>query len=150
MTVTDELRTMLREDPTFSGIMTGGVLAEPLTATGSMWVPDPVTGIKTLKPTAVLLEPQEVPAPFGLNPGRRLDIWQEPELYLYVDHSDASLFDVADARAMELLHGQRVGLADIEATPYRARPLVAEELPGNIWHIFRRYRVTTVRHIQEV
>lgn len=150
MSVMDELRTMLRNDPTFMGIMTGGVLDQPLTASGPMWTADPVTGIKSLNPTAVLLEPQEVAAPFGLNPGRRLDVWQEPELYLYADHSDVALFDAADARAMELLHGQRVGLADIEATPYRARPLVAEELPGNIWHIFRRYRVMTVRHIQEV
>lgn len=150
MSVTDDLRAILVADATFTGLIPGGVLGEPLTASGPMWEEDPVTGIKALQPTAVLLEPQEVAAPFGLNPGRRLDTWQEPELYLYGGRSALGDLDSADARAMALLHGQRLGLAEVTATPYRARPMPADELPGDIWHIFRRYRITAVRHIQEV
>lgn len=149
MTVTDDMRTILANDTTFAGLVPGGVLADPLTTTGPMWTADPITGVKTLVVTAVLLEPQEVAAPFGLNPGRRLDLWQEPELYVYGPQDALDTLYAADERAMELLHGQRLGLADVTATPYRARPLVADELPGTILNIFRRYRITTARHISE-
>lgn len=150
MSVTDDMRALIAADETFMGLIPGGVLGQPLTATGTMWQADPITGIKAMQPTAVLLEPQEVAAPFGLNPGRRLDIWQEPELYLYGDRGVIDTLMAADERAITILHGRRFGLAEIVATPYRARPLIADELPGDIWHIFRRFRITTVRHIQEV
>ena len=59
----------------------------------------------------------------------------------------AAVLDAADERAMELLHGLRVGTADIAATGYRARPLDADELPGDVWTTLRRYRVQMSRHI---
>jgi hypothetical protein len=89
-----------------------------------------------------------VDSPIGLNPGRRLDVDQWSELVFYAEAIDmAATFDAADARAMELLHGQRIGLADISATGYRARPLEADELSGNIWTTLRRYRMQLSRHI---
>lgn len=150
-TVMDELRAILNGDTTMMGLLPGGVLDAPITTqTPVVWKTNPITGVKVIRPVGVLLEPQEVDSPFGLNPRRRLDTDLWPELYLYAEFSDmADVFDAADDRAMELLHRQRIDLSDIEATGFRARPLEADELPGHVWHIFRRYRVQTVRHLQE-
>jgi len=155
MTTAEDMRTILREDLAFATLMIGGVYDRPLSPgdpiTGAAWQPHPMTGVKRLLPSAVMLDPQEVDMPLGLNPGRRLDVEQWPELVLYAARGDvAATFDPADQRAMELLHNQRIGLADVAATGYRARPLDADELPGDVWTIFRRYRVRLVRHILEV
>jgi hypothetical protein len=152
MSITGDLRTILKADPVLTGILPGGIFGVPLdpkgTETKDAWVANPQTGIKRLRPCAVMLDPQEVDSPFGLNPGRRLDVDQWPELVIYAEATDMeATFDPADTRAMELLHGQRIGLAEITATGYRARPLEADELSGNIWTTLRRYRAQLSRHI---
>lgn len=153
MTAIATMRDILRADTTYTGIITGGVLSEPLTTdTDGAWTdPDPTTGIRTLKPTAILLDPQEVDSPFGLNPARRLDTTLFPELYTYAPRSlMAATFDAADNRAMALLHEVTDGLATITATGFRARPLEADELPGDIMQTFRRYRIELSRHLEVV
>lgn len=152
MTTIDDMLAIIRADAELATLLPGGIHGSPLDPddpeTGQAWRAHPVTGVKRLLPSAVLLEPQEVDSPVGLNPGRRLDSDLWPELYFYAERADmAATFTPADERAMELLHGQRIGLADIDATGYRAPPLNADELPGDVWNIFRRYRVQTVRHI---
>jgi len=150
MSVHDALLTILRGDAELAALLPGGIHDTPLTATTpGAWVADPLTQVKRLQPCAVMLAPQEVDHPFGLNPGRRIDIDLWPDLYVYAERADmAATFDAADSRAMELLHGLRLDLADIDATGHRGAPLSADELPGDVWHIYRRYRVQTVRHIQ--
>jgi hypothetical protein len=150
--VLSEILRILREDALLSSILVGGIYDQPLSptdpVTGAAWQPNPVTGVKRLKPTIVLLEPQEVDSPVGRNPERRLDSDLWPECYFYAERAQmAATFDPADQRVMELLHGVQIGNADIAATGYRARPLRADELPGDVWNTFRRYRVQTVRHI---
>jgi hypothetical protein len=149
MSVTAQLRTILQGDSLLAGLLPGGIHGEPITAsTAGVWLVHPQTGIKRLRPCAVMLDPQEVDSPIGLNPGRRLDVDQWPELVFYAEATDmAETFDPADARAMELLHGQQIGLAEISATGSRARPLEADELPGNVWTTLRRYRAQLSRHI---
>lgn len=152
MSITGNLLTILKADSILTGLLPGGMFGVPLDpknpVTAGAWVANPTTGIKRLRPCAVMIEPQEVDSPIGLNPGRRLDVDQWPELVFYAEATDmATTFDAADARAMELLHGQRIGLADISATGYRARPLEADELSGNIWTTLRRYRAQLSRHI---
>lgn len=155
MTIMDDLRTILREDDALTLILPGGIFATPLNpddpVTGAAWQPHPVTGIKRLLPCLVVLDPQEVDSPFGRNPGRRLDTDLWPELVFYARRGDVTAtFEAADERAMALLHDLRIGTADVAATGYRARPLEADELPGNVMTIFRRYRVQRSRHIAEV
>ncbi|MGI8404977.1 MAG: hypothetical protein ACR2OE_09490 [Thermomicrobiales bacterium] len=155
MSITTNLIAILNADAALVALLPGGIYSEPLSpkdpVTGAAWQANPMTGVKRLKPALVLLEPQEVDAPLGLNPERRLDVDQWPECYLYAERRDiAATFDPADQRVMELLHGRRIGNADISATGYRARPLNADELPGDVWNTFRRYRVQTVRHIAGV
>lgn len=151
MTATDDMRAILAADVELGTYLPGGIFKDPLDpasdVTGVVWQANPITGVKHLVPCAVLLEPQEVDSPIGRNPGRRLDsdIW--PELVFYAEASDMAVFEQADERAMELLHGQRIGLVDISATGYRARPLEAPELPGNVWMTLRRYRGQRSRHI---
>lgn len=152
MSITTDLIAILKADAALVTLLPGGIYSEPLSptdpVTGAAWQPNPVTGVKRLKPSLVMLQPQEVDAPFGLNPERRLDSDLWPECYIYAERPQmAATFDPADQRVMELLHEIRIGNADIEATGYRARPLSADELPGDVWNIFRRYRVQTVRHI---
>lgn len=154
MSVTSDLITIARADAELMTYLPGGIYAQPLSpdspVTGTAWQPSLVTQVKRLRPCAVLLEPQEVDDARGLNPERRLDVELWPEFVIYAERADMAAFELADGRAMELWHGQRIGLADIAATGYRARPLEADELPGNVWTIFRRYRVTLSRHIAEV
>lgn len=150
-----ETLAILRDDPVLHTLLPGGIHDQPLDpddpVTGQVWQPHPVTGVKRLVPCAVMLQPQEVDAVFGLNPGRRLDVELWPELVFYAERRDmAAAFDAADSRAMGLLHTLRVGNADITATGYRAAPLDADELPGDVWTTLRRYHVQTVRHIAEV
>jgi hypothetical protein len=154
MTVTDDIRALLIADATLTGYLPGGIHDLPLdpadAVTGLAWKSHPVTGVKRIQPCAVLLEPQEVDSPVGRNPGRRLDsdIW--PDLVFYAERSEWNAIELADQRAMNLLHGQRIGLADISATGYRARPLEADELPGHVWTTLRRYRGQMVRHLAGV
>ena len=149
-----DILTILRDDPVMQSLLPGGIYDSPLDPddpeTGQAWQPHPVTGVKRLVPCAVMLPPQEVDHPLGLNPGRRIDVDFWPELVFYAERRRVEdTFDAADERAMELLHGRRIGLADIEATGYRAALLDADELPGDVWTTLRRYRVQTVRHIAE-
>ena len=155
MTITADLLAILRADAELTALLPGGIFGDALDpdddVTGAAWQAHPITGVKRLRPAAVLLEPQEVDRPLALNPGRRIDVDLWPELVFYAERGDVpATFGPADERAMELLHGIRVGLADVSATGFRARPLNADELPGDIWTTFRRYRVQTVRHIAEV
>ena len=155
MTVTDGLRAILQADAGLATILPGGIYGQPLSpsdpVTGAAWVANSTTGIKRIRPCAVVLEPQEVDDPRGRNPERRLDSELWPEVVFYAEAAGmATAFALADARVMELWHGRRIGLADIAASGYRARPLEADELPGNVWTTFRRYRVRLVRHIVEV
>lgn len=143
------LRTIARGDAELAALLPGGILDQPLTATGPMWAVDPVTGIKQLQPTAVALQPQSIDAPLGLNPGRRLDVWQEPDVYFYADRASLPTLYAADERLAELWHGQVIGTDEVEVTGYLAPPLDADELPGDIWQIYRRYRIRRSWHIQE-
>lgn len=154
MTTHDAMLDILQTDAELVAILPGGVYDAPLSpddpVTGAAWQAHPITGVKRLLPAAVMLRPQEVDHPFGLNPGRRMDIDIWPELVIYAERADMpATFDAADQRAMELLHNQTIGLADITATGYRARPLDADELPGDVWTTLRRYRVVLSRHIAE-
>lgn len=155
MTVTEAMLAILRADAEFVALLPGGIHDRPLDPddpeTGAAWQAHPVTGVKRLLPSAVLLEPQEVDSPIGRNPGRRLDSDLWPELVFYAERADVSAtFGAADERGMELLHGQHINNADIMATGYRARPLNADELPGDVWTTFRRYRAQVSRHIARV
>jgi hypothetical protein len=155
MSVTDDMRAILAADATFMALLPGGLYGEPLDpaspVTGAAFVITPPSTVKRLRPCAVLLEPQEVDDPRGRNPERRLDAELWLELVLYAERGAmAATFDPADVRAMALLHGQQLGLADVTATGYRARPLEADELPGNVWTTLRRYRARLVRHIAGV
>lgn len=150
----DAVLAILRDDPVLAELLPGGIHDRPLDpddeVTGRVWQPHPVTGVERLVPCAVLLPPQEVDHPRGLNPDRRLDVDCWPELVFYAERRDmAATFDAADLRAMELLHGRHIGLADITATGYRAALLDADELPGDVWTTFRRYRAELSRHIAE-
>lgn len=152
MSIVTEMLAILKADAALVALLPGGIFDQPLSptdpVTGAAWQPHPVTGVKRLKPSLVMLEPQEVDSPVGRNPERRLDVDLWPECYFYAERAQmAATFDLADQRVMELLHGLRIGNADIEATGYRARPLRADELPGDVWNTFRRYRVQMVRHI---
>lgn len=154
MDVIAAMLAKLRADAELTSILVGGIFDQPLNPddpiTGQAWQPNPDTGVKRLRPAAVMLIPQEVNHPLALNPERRIDVDLWPELVFYAERGDmADTFDAADQRAMELLHRQRVGTADIAATGYRARPIDADELPGDVWTTLRRYRVQAVRHIQE-
>jgi hypothetical protein len=155
MTDTDDMRAILAADAEMTSYLPGRIWDRPLNPADPdmkdvVWVAHPVTGVKRLVPCAVLLEPQEVDSPFGLNPGRRLDtdIW--PELVFYAPLSEWSAIEQADERGMELLHNQLIGTTDISATGYRARPLEADELPGDVWSTLRRYRGQRSRHIAGV
>lgn len=155
MSVHGDLLAILRGDAALTAMLPGGIYGNPLDPndpeTGAAWVPNPVTGVKRLQPAGVMLPPQEVDHPFGLNPGRRLDLDLWPDLYLYGEGADAlDVLNAADERAMALLHGRHIGLAEVRATGFRAAPLVADELPGHVMSTYRRFRVVTVRHIQEV
>ena len=155
MTVIDDMRGILAADATLMALLPGGIHDRPLDpddpVTAGAWaVVNPATGVKRLWPAAVLLEPQEVAHPFGRNPERRLDVDLWPDLTFYAPAGDMATLEAADERAMALLHKTRMGLADIAATEFRAAPLRADELPGEIVTFFRRYRVQTVRHIAEV
>lgn len=150
-----ELLAILRDDDVFTGLMAGGVFEIPLDpndpVTSQGWQRHPLTGVKRLQPAAVMLRPQEVDMPFALNPGRRLDLDLWPDLYLYAEGPDAlDVLNEADARAMALLHGRHIGLAEVRATGHRGVTLPADELPGHVMHTYRRFRISTVRHIQEV
>ena len=149
----DEAVTLLQADPVLTALLPGGIYTRPLDpdddVTGQAWQPS-ATGIPTLQPSAVMLMPQEVDHPFGVNPGRRLDVDLWPELVFYAERRDMAVFDAADSRAMALLHGRHIGLAEITATGYRAAPLDADELPGDVWTTLRRFRVVLSRHIAEV
>lgn len=152
MSVTTDLLAILKADAALVALLPGGMYSEPLSptdpVTGVAWQANAMTGVKRLKPSLVMLEPQEVDSPVGRNPERRLDSDLWPECYFYAERPQvAATFDPADQRVMELLHKIRIGNADIEATGYRARPLSADELPGDVWNTFRRYRVQMVRHI---
>lgn len=151
----DEVMDLLRDDTTLMDLLPGGLYDQPLNpddaTTGQAWHADSLTGILRLQPCAVMLRPQEVDHPLALNPGRRVDVDLWPELVFYAERPDvADTFDAADGRAMMLLHTRHIGNADITATGYRAAPLDADELPGDVWTIARRYRVQTVHHIAEV
>jgi hypothetical protein len=155
MSVIDDMLTILRADTVFAGLMPGGVFDRPLDpsdpVTNVAWAAHPLTGVKRLRPAAVMLPPQEVDHPFGLNPGRRVDFDLWPDLYLYAEGDGArDILDQADERAMALLHEHHIGLAEVRATGHRAAPLEAPELPGHVIHSYRRFRIVTVRHIQEV
>lgn len=148
----DVMLATLQGDAEITGILPGGVWDRPINPNDDemrdvVWQEHPLTGIRVLQPCAVLLPPQEVDSPVSLNPGRRLDTDLWPELVFYAERMHLSVLDAADERAMELLHGLRVGTADIAATGYRARPLDADELPGDVWTTLRRYRVQMSRHI---
>jgi hypothetical protein len=152
MSIVDDMLTILRADAELTALLPGGMYSEPLSpkspVTGTAWAAHSLTGVKRLRPSAVLLEPQEVDSPVGRNPGNRLDTDLWPELVFYAERADmAATFGPADERAMELLHGQWRGLAEIKATGFRTRPLEADELSGDVWTVFRRYRVHLVRHI---
>lgn len=152
MSIVTAMLAILKADAALVALLPGGIYSDPLSptdpVTGAAWQPNPVTGVKRLKPSLVMLEPQEVDSPVGRNPERRLDVDLWPECYFYAERPQmAATFDPADQRVMELLHEIRIGNADIEATGYRARPLNADEVPGDVWNTFRRYRVQTVRHI---
>lgn len=152
MSIVTDMISILRADAALATLLPGGIFSDPLSpsdpVTGAAWQANTVTGVKRLKPSLVMLEPQEVDSPVAVNPERRLDYDLWPECYFYAERWDrAATFGPADQRVMELLHGLRLGNADISATGYRARPLNAGELPGDVWNIFRRYRVQTVRHI---
>lgn len=152
MSIVTEMLAILKADAALVALLPGGIYSDPLSptdpVTGAAWRAHPITGVKRLLPSIVLLEPQEVDSPVGRNPERRLDSDLWPECYFYAERPQmAATFDPADQRVMELLHKLRIGNADIAATGYRARPLRADELPGDVWNTFRRYRVQTVRHI---
>ena len=147
----DAMRTTLRNDAQLSAILPGGIYDRELdpndAITGAAWVLHPETGVPHLAPCAVLIEPQEVDSTTGYRweKSRAYDVW--PDVYIYAELGDVSAtFDAADARIMKLLHDTRVGTATIEATGFRAAPLRSDELPGDVRHIIRRFRVQAVRH----
>lgn len=155
MSVHSDMLTILQGDAELATYLPGRVWDRPLNPSDPamkpvVWQAHPATGIPRLVPCAVLLAPQEVDSPTALNPGRRLDTDLWPELVLYAERGDEAAFEMADERAMELLHNQLVGGADVTATGYRARPLEADELPGDVWTTLRRYRAQRSRHITGV
>jgi hypothetical protein len=150
-----DMLAILQGDAELASSLPGGIWDRPLSPTDPamkdvVWVPNAITGIKHLRPCAVLLEPQEVDSPMALNPGRRLDSESWPELVLYAERADMAVFEQADERAMELLHGRVIGTTEIKATGYRARPLEADELPGDVWTTVRGYRAQRSWHIAGV
>jgi len=155
MSVWGDMLAILQGDTEMASYLPGRIWDKPLNPSDPamktvVWQPHPVTGIPRLVPCAVLLAPQEVDSPFALNPGRRLDVDLWPELVFYAERADMAVFEQADERGMELLHGQLVGGADVTATGFRARPLEADELPGDVMTMFRRYRAQRSRHIAGV
>jgi hypothetical protein len=183
MSIATDLADILRADAELTVLLPGGIFTDPLNpsdpVTKVAWMANPTTGVKRIRPSAVLLEPQEVDSPTNWHSERSFatDLW--PELVLYAERSDMpAVFTAADERVMELLHGlplftyrtpsgtygvgvygnatysavepYATGNADIAATGFRARPMEADELPGDVWTTYRRYRIQMVRHIAGV